>query len=538
MLIIVYFFIFNFHGVYIMFSKIRLYRSLFFILSCVAIEIVAANNTPSKSHDSHEWEAAERKAKNAVVQVIAQTADFNWLSPYALPLQKQGAGSGFFISRDGYLLTNFHVVDQAKSLQIYIQALGRKRLDVTVVGVCPEIDIALLKITQESAAIIRKELGQIPFLNLGNSENLKPVEPILALGYPLGQRYIKGTVGVLGGREYLNGMSYMHITAPINPGNSGGPLLNRAGDVVGITTAGFFLMGDFAAQNMGYIVPINYVKIILNDLRTKKLVRKPTLGISVNPTTEEHAHLLNNPWPAGVYVNSVQAESIAYKAGICLGDMLYKINGYTIDQFGDVAVNWKSSRKVTISEFLAHLSADTKLTFTIYRNGQKKELLTSLSTPTLCSIRYVYPEWEPKAIDFEIVAGLCIMSLRTNHFKVLQDTYALQYYKRPNNNNKDALVIASILPGSYAQKIHCFYDGDVLHSVNGKLVTTLADLRAALKLSEKTQKITITTKDKVTSVFALDKLFENEKQLTENFKYTTTKAIQALKEKNHIKAHC
>jgi len=302
----------------------------------------------------HEWERAQKIAKNTVVQVLVQSAKFNWSDPYCAPVQQQGCGSGFFTDAQGHILTNFHVVESAKTVQIRVPVLGQHPLDVDILGVYPELDLALLKLTDEAAQALRKELGSIPFLALGDTEKLKPAEPVLALGYPLGLRYIKSTVGVLGGREYFqDGTSFLHITAPINPGNSGGPLLNRAGEVVGINSAGIDTTAQLGhspeharvLQNIGYIIPINYVKNVLRDLHTRKVLRKPTLGLSANPTTAEHAQLLGNPVPTGVYVNKVQKHSLAEKAGIKEGDMLYKINGFTIDHFGDVLVNWQSARK-------------------------------------------------------------------------------------------------------------------------------------------------------------------------------------------------
>ena len=158
-------------------------------------------------------------------------------------------------------MTNYHVAEDARSFQVYIPALGQKPAEADIVGVCPEIDLAVLKLRDESVKSIKTALHGMPFLKLGDSDLLFSTEPVLALGYPMGQRYLKSTVGVVAGRECIDGHSYMDITAPINPGNSGGPLLNLDGEVVGINTAG---MPN--AQNIGYIVPINDAKILLSDL--------------------------------------------------------------------------------------------------------------------------------------------------------------------------------------------------------------------------------------------------------------------------------
>lgn len=322
-------------------SSTSVLKKTIFILACLTIFYVAA-----KVQRSYDWKDVEERSINTVAQVLAQRTSFNWLEPYKAPKQKENTGTAFFIDSEGTLLTNYHVVDHAKSLQVFIPSMGQKPVDADIVGVCPEADVALIKLKPEGVKAVRKVVRSIPYLKLGDSDSLFPTEPVLALGYPLGQRYIKSTVGVVAGRDYFDNKSFMHITAPINPGNSGGPLLNLDGLVVGINSAGVP-----GAQNIGYIVPICDARILLKDLKQTKLVRKPKLGIKYNATTDEHAELLGNPLPAGVYINSVDPTSQVAKAGLKVGDMLYAINGHVVDSYGDVSVNWQSSSKVTLEEF-------------------------------------------------------------------------------------------------------------------------------------------------------------------------------------------
>jgi len=394
----------------------------------------------------------------------------------------------------------------------------------------------LLKLTNEAVQTLRKELGSIPFLTLGDSEKLKPAEPVLALGYPLGLRYIKSTVGVVGGREYLHGTSYLHITAPINPGNSGGPLLNRAGEVVGINTALLDTtawLGDTPErarilQNIGYIIPINYVKNVLRDLHTHKVLRKPTLGLIGNATTAEHAQLLGNPLPAGVYVNKIKKLSVAEKAGVKEGDMLYKINGFTVDHYGDVVVNWSSARKITLDEFLLHVPVGGKLTLAVYRKGVCKELSCAFVPSDAKPIRIIYPDFEPQETAYEMLAGMCIMQLRANHFYVLPRTPILHDYEQPENADKQVLVITRIIPGSYVNKIRCLQEGDIIKAINGQEVKTLADLRKALEQSKKTGRIVITTQENVETVLSTAKLAVEESRLARDFMFAPARNTQAV----------
>jgi serine protease Do len=501
-------------------------KSLSFMVAAVCVVAssvglaVYTHRTPSQQ----DWQDIEQKAQSAVVQVLAQVTEFNWLDPYKAPGQSQGAGTAFFIDKEGYLLTNFHVIDQAKSIHLQVPGLGQKCIEASIVGVCPEADIALLKVSDEGHALIKKELGHIPYLILGDSDSLYPTEPVLALGYPLGQRYIKSTVGVVAGLEYIGGSSFVHITAPLNPGNSGGPLLNKAGEVIGVNSA---IMPH--AQNIGYIVPMAIIKILLEDLRTTKLLRKPALGIYCNHATDEHAQILNNPLPAGVYINDVTKNSVADKAGIKPGDMLYKINGYTVDQYGDVTVNWRSSSRVTLTEFLIRFPLRAELELVLYREGTRMTIKCTLDEPHIYPIRSIYPDYEPHAIDYELIGGLCIAQLRTNHFSLLPPHARLQNYMLQDNQDKEALVVTGILPGSYMHKSNCFYHGTLLDTVNGKEVKNLSDLRAALKLSVQTGRIDIVNKDKVKIVVSLDRLLQDEDRIARDFMFSITDTVQKLK---------
>lgn len=297
--------------------------------------------------EDSEWCYAEECARDAVVQVWSQSTTFNWLYPYKSPEQGQSAGSGFFIDSDGHFLTNYHVVRGATSVYVTVPKKGRTFLPATIVGVCPELDIALLCLAPESKKMVSEACGSIKALEFGDSDMLHETQSVLALGFPLGLRTLKSTVGCVAGRDFLEGRSLIHITVPINPGNSGGPLLTKQGKVVGINTEGYQ-----NAQNYNYIVPTNEILVVLEDLYKTRLVRRPDWGIGANRTTEAHARSLGNPFPAGLYVNYVYKNSMEEKAGIKVGDMLYEIefNGvrYQVDEFGDVSVPWRLGQKDSV----------------------------------------------------------------------------------------------------------------------------------------------------------------------------------------------
>lgn len=477
----------------------------------------------AKLERTSEWQHAEKKAEDTVVQVVAQHTIFNWIEPYKAPKQKENTGTAFFIDSQGTLLTNFHVIDTQKTAQIYLPKIGQKPIGVDVIGVCPEADLALIKVTPDGLQSIHKTLKTIPYLRFGDSDSLFPTEPVLALGYPLGQRYLKSTVGVVAGREYIDGRSFMHITAPINPGNSGGPLLNLDGKVVGINSAGVL-----TAQNYGFIIPSYEASILLQDLAKTRLVRKPNLGIRFNMTTDEHAQLLGNPLPAGVYINTVETSSVAQKAGLKAGDMLYEINGYEIDSYGDVSVNWQCAAKISLDEYLIRLPLNKKLGLKVYRKGKELNLTCIFTAPKPLPVRYIYPDYEPEALDYEVVGGMCIMQLRLNHIDFFDRIVSLQKYRLPENQHEEALIITKLLPGSPLHRISCFYEGSLLTHINDTPVCTLSQVRTALKTGKKGL-VSFTTKDNVSTAVSAQTLAREEERLTRDYMFQSTPAMRELK---------
>ena len=139
------------------------------------------------------WEQICKNSKDAVVQVFSYISEPNILKPYESPSQSGGAGTGFFISDDGYLFTNYHVINCAIAMYIQIPSLGKERFEVEYVGGNPQRDVALLRLKEASLASVKKKLKvkQIPFLELGDSDSLTEAQMIMALGYPLGQENLK-----------------------------------------------------------------------------------------------------------------------------------------------------------------------------------------------------------------------------------------------------------------------------------------------------------------------------------------------------------
>lgn len=299
------------------------------------------------------WSALQGKVKDTVVQIFAQTAVPDLLQPFKTPGQYQGTGSGFFINTDGEIITNAHVVNQAKSVWIQIPSLGKRQIDVDIIGVSPDRDLALLRIKPDELESIKNDLNGIKFLPLGNSDLVHRAEEVMTLGYPLGQQGLKSTSGVVSGRE----QNLIQIDAAINPGNSGGPSVNLKGEVIGINT---LYAPD--AQNVGYIIPINELKIIVDDLRKVKLLKRPYLGILFNNASDALTQFLGNPPPGGVYVVEVYKDSPLHKAGIQKRDMIYEINGHQLDVYGELL--WNEDR-ISIIDYVSQLRLGQEITMVV-----------------------------------------------------------------------------------------------------------------------------------------------------------------------------
>jgi len=470
------------------------------------------------------WRPIQEQVCDTVVQIFAHVSALDMLHPYAPPSQGQSAGSGFFISEHGDLITNAHVVNQAESMWIQIPSLGKHIIDVELVGINPERDLALLRVTPKSLETIRKELGAIPFLSLGDSDLVRRSDEVLALGYPLAQQSLKSTTGVVSGREH----EYIQTSAPINPGSSGGPLLNARGEVIGINAAGVT-----QAQNVGYAIPVNTLKSILPDLYKVKLLHKPFLGAVFSSATAALVEFLGNPQPGGSYLVEVIPDSTLDKAGFERGDMIYEANGYKIDRFGEMSVPW-SEDKISFSDYISRLSIGDKINIVFYRKGKRMERSVDLNFTTLPSVRTVYPGYEP--IDYEIFAGMVVMELTKNHIALFGErAQGLAKFLELRNQREPALVITHIFSNSQLYRSRTLFIGSTINEINGIKVTTLEEYRRAIKHGATSKYLTILASDNVRRasdhvfvVLGMEYLLEEEPQLSKSFKYPLTQMSQDL----------
>jgi serine protease Do len=238
------------------------------------------------------------------------------------------SGSGFFITDKGYILTNNHVVEGTKEVSIVLSdGSGQK---ATIVGTDPYSDIAVLKTD-----------GKVPAVAaLGNSDVLNPGESVIAIGSPLGNFKNTVTVGVVSatGRSIDTGNGYqiedlIQTDAAINHGNSGGPLVNLAGEVIGINTLIVRNTGSGdVAEGLGFAIPVNTAQAVAQQIIQKGYFARPYLGISFQPINPDIALRYNLPSQWGVYITRVSSDSPASQAGLQEGDIITKVGDVTLDE--------------------------------------------------------------------------------------------------------------------------------------------------------------------------------------------------------------
>ncbi len=295
------------------------------------------------------------KVSPSVVAIDA-TVTTQQMTPFG-PLQSegQGSGSGVIISKDGYIVTNNHVVDGAKTITVYLQ--DGTQYEAKLVGRDSKTDIAILKV----------EADNLPAAEIGASGALKVGDIAIAIGNPLGELAGSVTQGIISATEREitiedETMNLLQFDAAINPGNSGGALVNGNGQVVGIVNAKSSAIG---VEGIGFAIPIDDVKDVIDDIVVNGYVTgRPKMGLGTVTVTEEVSKAYN--LPIGAYVQNIENFSAAEKAGLKIGDVITSLGGEEVKSNDDlIAIRDK------------HAPGDT-LDMVIVRDGQEMTLQLTL----------------------------------------------------------------------------------------------------------------------------------------------------------------
>lgn len=272
------------------------------------------------------------------------------------------SGSGFFITDQGYILTNNHVVKGTKEVSIILSDGSEQK--AVIVGTDPYSDIAVLKTDGGAPAVA----------TLGNSDVLNPGESVIAIGSPLGNFKNTVTVGVVSatGRSIDTGNGYqiedlIQTDAAINHGNSGGPLVDLAGEVIGINTLIVRDSGNGdVAEGLGFAIPVNTAQAIAQQIIQKGYFARPYMGINFQPINPDIAMRYNLPAQWGVYVTKVAENSPASRAGLQEGDIITKVGDISLDEthsYVNALFSFKPGDEITLN--VARDGKDTQIQITL-----------------------------------------------------------------------------------------------------------------------------------------------------------------------------
>ena len=285
-------------------------------------------------------------------------------SPEQFPRERQGFGSGFIVSKDGYIITNQHVIDGADQIEVSINGI-EDPVPAEVAWSDFSLDLAVLNIDTSN---LKTELTS---LKMGDSDNLKPGDWAIAIGNPFGFEHTvtTGVISALGrpiqipaeDRQVRTYQNLIQTDAAINPGNSGGPLLNNKGEVIGINTA-----VSQAGQGIGFAIPVNEIKGIVQELQETGEVKRPWLGIAFSEITKEVQEYFDLDNKNGVVVIEVYKDSPADKAGLKPYDIIREIDRKEVKSTSDV------------SELIKDKEVGDKIMFKVLRNGQSKILFGTI----------------------------------------------------------------------------------------------------------------------------------------------------------------
>lgn len=344
--------------------------------------------------------------------------------------EAQSLGSGFIVSKDGYVLTNNHVIEDAE--EVIVRLSDRRELVAKIVGKDERSDMAVLKV----------DADDLPVVKIGSSKKLKPGEWVLAIGSPFGFDY-SVTAGIVSakGRSLPseNYVPFIQTDVAINPGNSGGPLFNLDGEVVGINSQIYSRTGGY--MGVSFAIPIDVAMIVVEQLKEKGKVVRGWLGVLIQDVTRELAESFDMKKPHGALVARVLPNSPAEKAGLEVGDIITRFNGLEIDHSSDLPP------MVGISPI------DKKVPVDLIRNGKNKRLMVEVGE---------LPEEDDKVAKSE--AAESPKSTTSKRLAVTIDDISADQAERLEMSGKGGVLITGVEAGPAREA--GVRRGDVVVSIN------------------------------------------------------------------------
>ncbi|WP_347456546.1 Do family serine endopeptidase [Acinetobacter thermotolerans] len=345
------------------------------------------------------------------------------------PQEKTGYGSAFFISKDGYLLTNHHVIENASRVTITLN--DRREIDATIVGSDERTDVALLKVNGSG----------FPELRTGDVDKLRVGEPVLAIGSPFGFDY-SASAGIVSAKmRNMMGetaVPFIQTDVALNPGNSGGPLFNQRGEVVGVNSRIFSGTGGY--MGLSFSIPIDVAMEVADQLKRNGKVTRSYLGVSLQDIDRNLAESYKLDKPEGSLVTQVAPNSPAAKAGLQAGDVILKYNGTGI------------SRTSELLNYLNRSAPKQQIQLEVLRDDKRRNINATLT---------IAPDDTPAQASSQAgkskgpVIGVTIRNLTPNEMSSL--------------DIKGGVVIQDVRPGGVAAQARIM-PNDVVTQINGKAI--------------------------------------------------------------------
>lgn len=338
---------------------------------------------PPLSSDEEVNIRVYNKVSPGVVNITSTTVEFDF---FLSPISRQGTGSGSVLDYEGNILTNYHVVEQAQNLEVALP--DRTKYRAKMVGFDKQNDLAVIR-------LVGAPKDRLHPVAMGESASLKVGQKVLAIGNPfrLQNTLTVGIISSLGRRIQTEGgdlvENVIQTDAAINPGNSGGPLLNSAGEMIGINTSIFTTSGGNIG--IGFAIPVDTVRRVVKDLITEGRVLRPWFGVEGYTVTEDLAGALDLPVTSGVLVARVGRGSSADSAGIRGADEIKYLYNERILVGGDIITQVDNTPVGSTEELRLALEGkrpgDT-VQVTLYRNGKKMRVPTALVEPRQRGLRF------------------------------------------------------------------------------------------------------------------------------------------------------
>jgi serine protease Do len=367
--------------------------------------------------------------------------------PDAGPRTERSLGSGVIVDKSGYILTNNHVVEQATKIQVQLNG-DTTKYTAKVVGVDEATDLAVIKIDAGK---------ELPFAKLGNSDGVQVGDWVLAIGSPFGLNATV-TAGIISAKDRAGigqqFQRFLQTDAAINPGNSGGPLVDMAGQVIGINTA--IITGSRGYEGVGFAMPSSTAITVYDQLVKSGRVTRGSIGVSFQEELGTNQITLKSLGaPYGVVIEGVEPGSPAEKAGLKGGDVISSINGTPVKTGNDLV------------NPIAAAPIGSKVKITYYRDKQQKE-----TTATVEDRTRVFPNTQGRVSSTPEDNAPAEFGL---HVENLTPTRA----ERVGIEGQKGVVVAEVEPASFADDTG-FQPNDVIAAVNDQAVTSLDDYRKAI----------------------------------------------------------